>query len=406
MATATEGAAMLLVVADAAGNVSVADPDGSTVHGPVELSGPAVDLSGQPWAYALQTAGGASRMQAVGIPRVVAGSIDPVGPPVGFAGDAKELAVASGAVYVAYDGTTGEPGGVAVFDVVQGDCADILWESLDGCDDCDEPNCVVLATITGYRPGFAMLDPADPPTDPADDLSAGSARIDNRAGRRLLPSTSTLTDVITCLLDQGGGGQGPAGPPGPGLEAGLVRITALSWTHDKPIQVNSLQTIVGFPGAPTERYGVIIAFTAEVSLDGIDAIHVFQVEAPSLDLNGEEAHYGYACRCPIRGSVVPVQPSINGNLVTKGRVLVGADHASAIAFVFDPVFVANVLLERDISDLWVRLRGDFVLDTGNPARAIDAEFVRHDFDTGDRPRGSALGVQGGIFESWFEPRRH
>jgi hypothetical protein len=65
----------------------------------------------------------------------------------------------------------------------------------------------------------------------------------------------------------------------------------------------------------------------------------------------------------------------------------------------------NTLQEFDLNDLWIRLRGDFVLDTGDPARAIDAEFVRHEFDTGDRPRGSTVGVQGGIFESWFTPRR-
>jgi len=149
---------------------------------------------------------------------------------------------------------------------------------------------------------------------------------------------------------------------------------------------------------------VVIAFTGEISLDGIDPVHVFQVEAPHLDLQGENKRLGYACRCPVLGTVVPVDPTIAGNLVTSAQVLQGVDRAKAIAFVFDPAFV-NTLLEFDLSDLWVRLRGDFVLDTGEPPRAIDAEFVRHEFDTGDRPRGSDVGVQGGIFESWFEPRR-
>jgi hypothetical protein len=438
-----QGSRSFLLVAGANGRLSVVEPSASEVFGPVTLAGAATDLAGAPWAYALETAGGASRLQTVGVPRVADGLPDPVGPVVGFSGDAHDLAVAPDAIYVAYTLSDAEPGGVAVFAVEDEDCRDVLWDSLDGCDDCDEPNCVVLATIRGYRPGFAMLDLADPPTAPDDDVPAKVARIDNRAGRRLLPSTSALTDLITCILDRGdggGGGQGPPGPPGPkgdkgdkgepgeqgeqgdpgprgpagprgpegppgpGLEAGLLRITALSWEHDKPIDVNGLRNIVGFPEEPTERFGVIIAFTGEVSLDGIDPVHVFQVEAPHLDLQNEARRFGYACRCPVRGTVVPVDPTIAGNLVTDAQVMVGVDRAKAIAFVFDRAFV-NTLLEFDLSDLWVRLRGDFVLDTGDPPRAIDAEFVRHEFDTGDRPSGSDVGVQGGIFESWFEPRR-
>ncbi len=448
LSTVADGTAQLLMVGDANGGASVVDPAASTVSGPVALAGPATELAGDLWVYALQTAGGASALQAVGVPRVVRGEPDPVGPAVAFAGVAHDLAVAPGAIYVAYAASGGDPGGVAVFGVLERDCRDILWGSLDGCGDCEEPNCVVLATISGYRPGHAILDLADPPTAPADDDAAGIARIDNRAGRRLLPSTSVLTDLITCLLDEGVGGggpgpqgpagpqgpqgeqgpqgvqglqgvqgpqglpgsqglqgpEGPAGPPGPGLEPGLVQITALSWKHDQPMDVESLRNIGGFPSAPKVRHGVIIAFTGEVSLDGVDKIHVFQVEAPHPDLHGEDEKLGYACRCPVRGTVVPVDPNIAGNFITDAQVMAGADRAKAIAFVFDQAFV-NTLREIELSDLWVRLRGDFVLDTGDPPRAIDAEFARHEFDTGDRPSGSDVGVQGGIFESWFQPKR-
>jgi hypothetical protein len=40
-----------------------------------------------------------------------------------------------------------------------------------------------------------------------------------------------------------------------------------------------------------------------------------------------------------------------------------------------------------------------------PPRAIDAEFVRAELPTGDRPKGSPFGIQGGLFESWFWVRR-
>jgi hypothetical protein len=349
-------------------------------------------------------------------------------------------------VYVAYSLSGAEPGGVAVFAVEQHDCRDLL--GVDGCDDCEDANCVVLATIRGYRRGFAIRDP-NPSADADADLQARIARIDDRAGRRVLPSTAVLTEVIECILDGGVGGggspgpqgppgpqgsqgdqgaqgvqglqgvqgpqglpgvqgvqgpQGLPGPPGPGLEEGLVQITALSWKHDEPISVNDLRNIVGFPDQPKERLGVMIAFTGEVSLDGVDPVHVFQVEAPHVDSEADAKRFGYACRCPVIGTVFAVDPTINGNLITQGQVLPGDDRAKAIAFVFDPAF-ANTLVEFDVPDLWVRLRGDFVLDTGDPPRAIDAEFARHEFDTGDRPSGSKLGIQGGIFESWFRPTR-
>ena len=47
----------------------------------------------------------------------------------------------------------------------------------------------------------------------------------------------------------------------------------------------------------------------------------------------------------------------------------------------------------------VRLNGEFVVD--EDGRAVDAEFTRAELPTGDRPAGSAFGVQGGLFQSWF-----
>jgi competence ComEA-like helix-hairpin-helix protein len=47
----------------------------------------------------------------------------------------------------------------------------------------------------------------------------------------------------------------------------------------------------------------------------------------------------------------------------------------------------------------VHLRGDFVMDV--EGRAIDAEFVRAELPTGDRPKGVEFGIQGGHFESWL-----
>ena len=99
------------------------------------------------------------------------------------------------------------------------------------------------------------------------------------------------------------------------------------------------------------------------------------------------------CWCPIvSGKIVPVDPTIVGGVVTKA--IETGPNAFAVAFLpKDPGRV------KERRHGWIKLRGDFVIDTKD--RAIDAEFVRAQFPTGDRPAGSAFGVQGGLFESWF-----
>ncbi len=434
--TVTDGGKQYLLVAADAATLFVIDLSTGTVAGSTALDGAALALDGSPWTYVVETSGGASRVQPTSVSRILVNDIHPVGPAIGFGGDARGIAVtdAGTTVFVSYVGPGNEPGGIAVFDVQLHDCADLPWKSLEGCDDCDDANCVVLATITGYRPGFKMLDIADPVPDPVADLANGIARIDNRVGRRLLPSTSLLAEMIQCLHGAVGpagpqgvpgapgaagaagaagpagaagaaGATGPAGAPGlpgAGLEEDLIRITAISWEHDTVVDVDKLQIVQDFPQPGELSHGVIIAFTGAVQMQGIDPIHVFQVEAPHVREEADAKEFGYACRCPVLGTVVPIDPQIAGNLVVGGTVMPGAPEAKAIAFVFDPAFV-RTMRSFKMTDIWVRLRGDFVIDTDG--RAIDAEFVRHEFDTGDHPAGSKYGIQGGTFESWFEPRR-
>jgi hypothetical protein len=88
-------------------------------------------------------------------------------------------------------------------------------------------------------------------------------------------------------------------------------------------------------------------------------------------------------------------------------------NARGVAFLLDirQAPIARDVINGFVPDLWVILRGDFVMDAGDPSRAIDAEFVRGELPTGDRPRppaGQSLdkqsGIQGGLFESWFTVR--
>ena len=115
----------------------------------------------------------------------------------------REVAVASDGrrLYVAYDEEAPDGfGGVAVVDVEETACAEIFERTLEGCPECDGDDCLVLATIAGYRADDAVVD----------------ADIDNLSDRRILASTSVITDVVRCLLEQppGAGERGPQGPPG------------------------------------------------------------------------------------------------------------------------------------------------------------------------------------------------
>ena len=85
-------------------------------------------------------------------------------------------------------------------DVIETDCEDLFATLLDGCPACPEDGCQTLATIRGY----------------IFDADVEDEDIDNLSDRQLLPSTSLLTEVVQCMLENGGDGEpGPQGPPGP-----------------------------------------------------------------------------------------------------------------------------------------------------------------------------------------------
>jgi hypothetical protein len=112
-------------------------------------------------------------------------------------------------------------GGVAIVDVSQTDCGDILKTGIDGCPDCNEGNCLVLATVRGYVYGSAITD----------------SEIDNLKDRRLLISTDILTKAVQCLIDQERDSvQGPAGPAGTNGKNGAT------WYEGSGVPASSLGT--------------------------------------------------------------------------------------------------------------------------------------------------------------------
>lgn len=432
--TALSASAGHLVVTTEDKQVSALDAATGARAGVVGLVGAAADIAGTPWAWAAAASGGQSVVQPVSVGRLSVGRTDAAGPGLGFAGDATVVGVGVGKVFVAYDGAGADPGGIAVFDVSNRDCRS-EWEQLGDCPSCAQPDCVVVATVHGYRPGFSVLD-ADPDADPAADEAAKVARIDNHAGRVRLRSTVALQSAVECLFGEGtgGGGSGPAGPPGRdgqdgqdgrdgrdgtdgtdgvngtngsdgrdgvGLQEGLVQIDELSWKHrdtvliDKPVVID---------GNGDKRFGVVIHFTGEVDASLVDAEHVFTVDAPNPFAPDAARELGMLCRCGVPGEVVAVDVvQENGGLITMAQAN-GQQFTKAIAFVLDDRFqrLARATRERldRWPDLWVRLNGEFVVD--RDGNAIDAEFTRAELPTGDRPAGETHGIQGGLFQSWFD----
>jgi hypothetical protein len=70
-------------------------------------------------------------------------------------------------------------------------CGDLWKTSVDGCPHCDQPDCVVLATIADYVVGNKIIDEPTPP-DPV----PGSVAIDNFTDRHILPSAQLIKAVI------------------------------------------------------------------------------------------------------------------------------------------------------------------------------------------------------------------
>jgi len=395
------GADVLVVATDDKAVTGYRYDDASSAAS-ANLGGAAVDLAGGDWAYAVAASGGQSLIQPVGVGRLADGRPDAAGPSLGFGGDAKAVAVGGtgNTVYVAYAGAGGDPGGVAVFDVLATSCRD-AWEELTDCPHCYRPDCVVLGTIHGYRPGFAVLD-ADPAADPAADVTAKLARIDNVAGRTRLRSTTVLEAAIECLMDGGttGGGTGPQGVPGKdgeGLEQDLTQIVMLSWVHRDVVDFG--KRIVE-DAAGQQRIGLVVAFSREVDASLVDADHVFTVDAPRPREAGG-ADLGFRCRCLLRGQVEPVEVLSESNgVIDAARVTPGVRFSKAVAFLFEDVVQELIKILDPLADFGVHLQGEFVVDVDG--RAVDAEFTRAELPTGDRPNGSAFGVQGGLFQSWFQ----
>ncbi|MCK9564175.1 MAG: helix-hairpin-helix domain-containing protein, partial [Bacteroidales bacterium] len=223
VAVAVSSAADQLVVLDADNNsLRLVDPaGGADVIGAVALAHPPQAVAvgnGAHWAWVLVNDGFNSLVQSVNLHSLRQGHPVTAGTPVAVGDASRGMVISTGGerLFIPYVGDLAldNAGGVALLDIADANCRDLLWP--DDCPSCETSDCLVLATIDNYRPGFRVLDMPTPAPDPLADLGAGIARIDNRLGRQPLPSTQAIAAALACLMENGCGASGGAeqGPPG------------------------------------------------------------------------------------------------------------------------------------------------------------------------------------------------
>ncbi|MEJ5990259.1 helix-hairpin-helix domain-containing protein [Ramlibacter sp. PS3R-8] len=196
------------------------------------------------------------------------------------------------------------------------------------------------------------------------------------------------------------GANGIDGKDGVGLEKDLVQLREISWRHNQPTARLDEIDLRG-----NRMPALWLRFTAPVFIadHGSQFLspQVLRVFIPETRMQRHptridqmrglmEDRFGRLCECPLSGIVVPAQLAGPGLLKT-----VPTSYSDLWAFV--PSQAALKLL-IDAASLRVELHGDFVID--EQCRAVDVEYARAELPSGDRPRGSEYGIQGGVFTSW------
>lgn len=221
------------------------------------------------------------------------------------------------------------------------------------CPSCDAADCIVLARITGYRPGRMLLEPSDTASGAAED----TARIDNDVDRILLPSAQDLSERLS------------------GRD--LAHITRISWSHADDSINNLIQLYL--------CSGLRVLFDKEVDPSTVHDQSV-RVLIPREDEGGHTVHW-----CQMKGTIRAMH--FSGNFPMGGNEVAGGEHApSANGLWFFPIDLAGL---SSASRVRVLINGDFIRDANGCG--VDADHLPPWLP--QRPTGD--GVEGGLFESWF-----
>jgi hypothetical protein len=418
-----------------------------------------VDAGARTAYVLLKPAAGASRLVAVDL-----ASLQSAGPPLLSA----ELAIEPGGFALALQENrlwVGAKDVIALVDVTHTHCDE--WLGPHACPDCEDADCVTLATIARWLPGARIEAPTVPASDPLVDDAAKLVRIDMRTHRPVVPSVTDLAGAVRCLLDRGchctgGGEQGPIGPAGPGIDKVVVQqidcdavpalptvagapgnrtltlqvnrgcdgddgddglpgkdleldwkfphICDISWRHAEPMAPDGL----------VDGQGLVVTFDQRVEARDLHDQSVrVQVEHPDAATDGL-----LRCWCDLdlrNGGIEPGRTEEACQARSKFTATGPAGRCTAVRINLRSI---ERLLGREGVRLRVLIDGDFIRgEYGGDAkmlRALDADHLpRNDapppappqsgvvpewLHTGDK-RASGDGIEGGLFVSWFTLRR-
>jgi hypothetical protein len=179
-------------------------------------------------------------------------------------------------------------------------------------------------------------------------------------------------------------------------------ITALSWRHNvKEQKLAVVELLNGISrSALVFQFSEDVRFIDEGEVAREDGAHL-ALEVLVWDQADPEDSVGPVCRCSLRGRIVPLEPI---DEIGKDGFLPRdppQPYKARPATIHESTLWAFVLTEESekragfgTGELFVRLRGDFVLGASEDPRALDANFLRARLPTGD-------GREGGTFESWL-----
>lgn len=462
LAVATTTAGPRLFVADTDGDVlrsfrielSGTDPFPPLADPLALASPPPVDVAVPPggrFAYVVRHDGGADdgAVTVVDLHRLALGAgADAIEDTLPLGG-ARAIAVASNGrrAYVGYDEGAAGFSGVAVVDLEESDCAGIFERTLEGCPECEGDECVVLATITGFRPGDAVED----------------AEIDNLSDRRILASTSVLTDVVRCLLHQPAGGgepgpqgppgeqgpqgpegpagpkgdrgepglpgapglpgeqgpQGPEGPPGERVRLELPRIVAFNWIHDGVLDDEGQLwrdrrgALLDLPVRLAED-GLVVVFDRDI-LVGQDeqserGFHIpplaFRVLVPNVGAPFPPTGPALYLWSDVAGEITGLNVDADCRVRIVGEVPneeIRTGPARALRFRPHD----GELFRQNLPFFWIVLEGDMILGADRIEVPYSDDPVHPGADIDHFEPGIPLrcptgdGVEGGVFNSWF-----
>jgi len=459
------GPDLLAVIDDVSNCLRLIDPAaGGSALGSVLLAHTPRDMvisAAGYWAYVLVADGDDSYIQSINLNSLRQGNAVAASAPIAVGDQSQAVAITGDArrLFVPYidDISVDNAGGVAVIDISETNCHDLLWP--EDCPECETSDCLVLATIENYRVNFRVLDMPVPAPDATVDLSDGIARINNDLGRKRLPSTQAIAEALACVLENccGGGGeggeQGPPGPPGapgpagstgpegpegpqgiPGVDgAGIEDVVITTVPCDQPAVGNISATGVLTLQIPTNcnpelthvcniswdhggdltfsqfiDSGLLIRFDGDVRAEDLHhhsvrmSVGIPDESSESFtawnELTAESPSVANPIPNPIL-QIVPVTfttPVCNLGAFTPAP---GAASVNGVLLRLSPEAIEDIVSDPNSQrrDLGVRIQvlGDFIRDLND--FAVDGNHLPGWVPT--RPSGNH--VQGGAFESWL-----